>query len=365
MPKVSKIRPKGNGYTNGAPPPAKKSGPYLCTRCGREHTRQKGLFPYSYSPLFRENNGFVPICTVCLDELLERYKGRFPSEADAVRRLCMICDLYWNRALYETIKKNEQDGQAGLSVIRTYISKLNLSRYNGKTFDDTLDEEHLAAMNIPVPEKPEKPKAEETPAKKEKKSVTLPGGAPKPSTETILFWGSGLAPEIYQELNLRYQRWTRNLPKPLDDGTEGLYKQLCLAEVNVVQNMAAGKNIESSQKVINDIMARLNITPEQQVEEDDTLGIETTPMGVWIRRWEDKRPLPDEDEDMKDSAGIIRYINTWFLGHIGRMLGIKNIYTKMYDDEIARYRIERPEIADEEDDDFIVDLFGENDGDAE
>lgn len=366
MPKTSKIRAKGNGYTNGIPPePLKKGGPYFCTRCGREHSRQKGLFPSSFSPLFRENNGYVPICSVCLDELLERYKGRMPSEADAMRRLCMICDLYWSPALYETMKRNDQ---RGLSMIRTYISKLNLSRYNGKTFDDTLDEEHLAAMNIPVPDKPEPPKpapkAEEA-AKKEKKPVTLPGTAPKPSAETILFWGSGLTPEIYQDLNLRYQRWTRNLPKPMDDGTEGLYKQLCLAEVNVVQNMASGKNIESGQKVINDIMARLNITPEQQADEDDTLGIETTPMGMWVRRWEDKRPLPEEDEDMKKPHFLIRYINTWFLGHAGRMLGIKNIYTKMYDDEIAKYRIERPEIADEEDDDFIADLFGEGDGDGE
>lgn len=360
MPKTSKIRTKGNGYTNGMP--ARKTSVFRCTHCGREHGKQKGLFPFSFSPLFRENNGYVPICSVCIDELFDQYKGRMVSEADAMRRMCMICDLYWSPTLYETVRNS---ANPGLSLIRTYISKLNLSKYNGKTFDDTINEEHLAQMGIPVQEKPKPPVEEET-AKKEKQVVTLPSNAPKPSAETILFWGSGLTPDVYQDLNLRYQRWTRNLPKPLDDGTEGLYKQLCLAEVNVVQNMAAGKPIESAQRIINDIMGRLNITPEQQTEGDDVLGLESTPMGVWIRRWEDKRPLPEEDEDMKDSAGVIRYINTWFLGHIGKMLGIKNIYTKMYEDEIAKYRIERPELADEEDDEFIIDLFGENgSGDAE
>ncbi len=341
---------------------ARKAPPvFKCTRCGREHGKQKGVFPFSFSPLYRENNGYVPICYACVDELFDRYKGRMTSEADALRRLCMICDLYWSPVLYEMVAKGDKNN--GLTLIRTYISKLNLSRYNGKTFDDTLDEEHLAELDIPTNAK--KTPAKEEPAKEEKQIVTLPGAAPKPSSETILFWGSGLTPEVYQDLNLRYQRWTRNLTKPLDDGTEGLYKQLCLAEVNVVQNMAAGKGIEAAQRVINDIMGKLNITPEQQVEDDDALGLETTPMGVWIKRWEDKRPLPEEDEDMKDSAGIIRYINTWFLGHIGKMLGIKNIYTKMYDDEIAKFKIERPDIADEDDDDFIIDLFGENDGDAE
>lgn len=362
MPKTSKIRAKGNGYTGTATP--RRSTVFKCTRCGREHGKQKGLFPFSFSPLFRENNGYVPICSVCIDELFDHYKGRLTSEEDAMRRMCMICDLYWSPALYEMVRNGDH---AGLSLIRTYISKLNLSKYNGKTFDDTLDEEHLAELDIPVPDKPEKPKAstDDEPEKKEKQTVTLPGIAPKPSAETILFWGSGLTPEVYQDLNLRYQRWTRNLQKPLDDGTEGLYKQLCLAEVNVVQNMAAGKPIESAQRIINDIMGKLNITPEQQADDEDALGLEQTPMGVWIRRWEDRRPLPEEDDDMMDSAGVIRYINTWFLGHIGKMLGLKNIHTKMYEDEIAKYKIERPELADEDDDDFIIDLFGENDGDAE
>lgn len=363
MPKVSKVRAKGNGYTN-TPAPKRTSSVFKCTRCGREYSKQKGIYHSSFSPLFRENNGYVPICNVCIDELFDHYRGRMPSEEDAMRRLCMICDLYWTPTLYESIKRN---GSASISLIRAYISKLNLSKYNGKTFDDTIDEERLAAADIVVADKPKPQPAEEPPVeKKEKKqTVTLPTEAPKPSADTILFWGSGLTPEIYQDLNLRFQRWTREVPKPMSDAVEGLYKQLCIAEVNVNQNMGMGKSAEASQKIIADILVKLGISPDQQVEEDNSMDADDTPMGVWVRRWEDKRPLPEpeEDDDMKDSAGLIRYITTWFLGHAGKMLGIKNIYTKMYEDEIAKYRIERPEYADEEDDDFLADLFGE-DGDS-
>lgn len=362
MPKVSKIRAKGNGYT-GTSTPKRTTNVYTCTRCGREHGKQKGLFPSSFSPLFANNNGYVPICSVCIDDLFEQYKGRMPTEESAMRRICMICDMYWNQSLFESVKSKDTQG---LSIVRTYISKLNLPKYNGKTFDDTIDEERLAEENIVVSDKSRKAKEpEEMPqTKDDAQAVVLPGTAPKPSAETILFWGSGLTPEIYQELNLRYQRWTRNLTKPLDDGTEGLYKQLCMSEVSIIQNMAAGKSIEAGQKIVNDIMSKLNITPEQQAGDEDALGIESIPMGVWIRRWEDKRPLPEEDDDMKDKNNIIRYIHTWFFGHIGKMLGIKNIYTRMYDEEMEKYRIERPDLADENDDDFIIDLFGEtSDGD--
>ena len=118
----------------------------------------------------------------------------------------------------------------------------------------------------------------------------------------------------------------------------------------------------NEEKVISDIMVKLGISPDQQIDEDEASIIESTPMGVWIRRWEDKRPLPEEDEDMKDSNGVIRYIHTWFFGHIGKMLGLKSPYTKMYEDEINRFRVERPDLADVDDDDIINDEFGEGDG---
>ena len=363
MPKTSKIRAKGSNYTN-APAPARRSQTvYRCTRCGREHTRQKGLFPSSQSPLFRENNGYLPICTICVDELFDKYKAKLPSEEIAMRRMCMMFDIYWSPTLFETVKRNED---SGLSLIRTYISKMNLGKYNGKTFDDTLDEERFAEATELVSQPISAPQSvEDQPAKTKKKQDALPAEAPAPSADTILFWGTGFTPEIYQELNLRYQNWTRNLPKPLDMGVEALYKQLCLSQVNVNLNMMSGKSIDGSQKIINDILVKLHISPDQQVDEDEASLIENTPMGVWIRRWEDKRPLPEEDEDMKDHHNVIRYIHTWFFGHIGKMLGIKSPYTKMYEDEINRFRVERPDLADVDDDDIINEEFGAEDGDDE
>lgn len=361
MGKTTKIRPKGSNYTN-APAAAKKPPPvYRCTRCGKETGRQRGFFPASRSPLYRENNGYLPICTTCIDELYERYKACMPSEEAAMRRMCMICDLYWNPSLFEMAKKSED---SGLSLIRTYISKSSLSKYNGRTFDNTLDDEHFAetmaaSMKAPV-------SADDEPVQQTKpKKQTPRGEVPPPSAETVTFWGSGFTPEIYQDLNLRYQKWTRHLDKPLELSTEMLYKQLCIQQVNVNLLMMAGKSVDGAQRAIGEIMTKLGISPDQQIDEDENALIENTPMGVWIRRWEDKRPLPEEDEDMKDRNGVVRYIHTWFFGHIGKMLGIKSPYTKMYEDEISRFRIERPDLADVDDDDIINEEFGEEGGDDE
>lgn len=40
------------------------------------------------------------------------------------------------------------------------------------------------------------------------------------------------------------------------------------------------------------------------------------------------------------------------------MLGVKNSYSKMYEDEISKYRVERPEYDDEDDETVINDIFG-------
>jgi hypothetical protein len=47
------------------------------------------------------------------------------------------------------------------------------------------------------------------------------------------------------------------------------------------------------------------------------------------------------------------------------MLGIKNSYCKLYEEELAKIRVERPEYEDEDDETLFNDIFsaGNSDGD--
>lgn len=46
------------------------------------------------------------------------------------------------------------------------------------------------------------------------------------------------------------------------------------------------------------------------------------------------------------------------------MLGVKNGYTRMYEEEINRLRVEKPEYEDEDDETLLVDAYSESqDGD--
>lgn len=96
--------------------------------------------------------------------------------------------------------------------------------------------------------------------------------------------------------------------------------------------------------------------PAQQKNDGDG-ALENTPFGVWVRKWENQRPIPEPDPELKDVDGIIRYISIWFLGHLCKMLGIKNAYCKLYEDELAKMRIERPEYEDDDDETMFNNIF--------
>ena len=85
----------------------------------------------------------------------------------------------------------------------------------------------------------------------------------------------------------------------------------------------------------------------------------STPLGVWIHKYENQRPLPEVENDENH---IKKYIFTW-MGHLCKMLGIKNGYTKMYEDEIEKLRVEKPEY-DGDDEDLMIDYFSEFDNEA-
>ena len=55
--------------------------------------------------------------------------------------------------------------------------------------------------------------------------------------------------------------------------------------------------------------------------------------------------------------GIIKYITVWFLGHLCKMLKIKNKYATLYEEEMARLRVDRPEYEGEDEEEVLEDIF--------
>lgn len=324
---------------------------FYCCRCGRAYGRQKGYFPVSRSPMYR-GSGHLPFCNECVDEMYEGYIHELGDARQAMRRLCMKLDLYWSDAIYNMAERSSGTN----SRVRNYIGKTNIIRYIDKTFDDTIREEDRRIQ---------RPQSEaEDPA--------VFGDAPEteedtPATNTpqevIDFWGAGFTDEFYTELARRYQDWMSSVPDPdkLSHTERSLYKQICLLETNIARDSAKGKSIDKSVNTLNTLLGSMNLKPAQKREELDA-DLEKMPLGVGIQKWENMRPLPTTPEELRDTSGLVKNITTWFLGHACKMVGLRNSYCKLYEDAIAKYRVEFPEFSDEDDDTMLSDIFSSSGG---
>ena len=179
--------------------------------------------------------------------------------------------------------------------------------------------------------------------------------------EIVAFWGSGYSDDMYKELEERRLFWMSRFPKgtKLDIGTEALIRQICALELDINRDRFEGKPIDKSVNALNTLLGSANLRPTQTKSEDNS-AFDKTPFGVWVRKLENERPVSEPSEDMKDVDGIVRYISVWFLGHLCKMLKIKNSYSRLYEEEIEKLRVSHPEYEDDDDESLVYDIFAAN-----
>lgn len=325
-----------------------------CYKCGADYSRRKGYFPVSYA-LQHKGVGHIPVCKECIDNMYNTYLAQCNDAKSAVRQMCRKLDLYWSESVYEIVSRKSTTR----TMMTQYIAKINSVSFAGKSYDDTLSEEgtlwSFTDNNIVEDVEP----VEEEPQSEQYDTSDI-------SEEDLAFWGAGYSPSMYDILSKKFEYYKSRFYNgaEVDLGTERLLRQACILEATIDRDSAAGRSVEKSVNTLNTIFGSLNLKPTQKKDDGDA-SIDNTPFGVWIRRWENQRPIPEPDPELQDVDGIVRYISIWYLGHLCKMLGIKNTYCKLYEEELTKMRIERPEYEDEDDETIFNDIFGSDDSGEE
>lgn len=321
------------------PVEAVKERDYVCCCCGKQYTKQDRNFSYSQSPMFKGNNSYLPICNHCLENLVEQYTGLLGNQDEAIKRVCLHWDIYVNDRILNSSKKIDADR----SRIKCYVKNCNLVQNAGKTYDTYLKEIEDGKINT----------IEDLEDARDNKDF-------KVQQKTIKFFGLGYSAEEYSFLQTQYEDWTKRHVCETKTQEE-LFKNLCIAQLNI--NIAQHNNgkVAEAMKTFQDLLGSANLKPAQN--NDNTLS-DTNTFGTLIKKWEDEKPIPEPDAEWKDVDGIIRYISIYFLGHLCKMMHIKNSYSKMYEEEMTKYKVEKPEY--EDDDEALFDsVFGDNANDTD
>lgn len=328
----------------------------ICAKCGTAYGRRKGYFPVSYAVLHK-GIGYIPVCKDCIDKMYNTYLAQCNDAKSAVRQMCRKLDLFWSENVYEIVSRKNSPR----SMMTQYIAKINSVTYAGKSYDDTLSAEGtLWSFGVrredgddSVPEYTEPVSVRKSDIPEE--DIDIPD-------EVKAFWGSGYSPEMYQELEQRRQYLMSKFPGDveLDIGAEALIRQICALELDINRDRSAGRSVEKSVTALNALLGSANLKPVQKKQDDDEAGLTNTPLGVWLFRYENKRPLPEIDDDLKDVNGLKKYIFIW-MGHLCKMLGLKNTYSQLYEEEVDRLRVEMPEYDGEDDESIMIHSFDKAD----
>lgn len=316
--------------------------PYKCVTCGKRYSTQHNNFSYSQSPLYNGNNHFLPTCITCLENLVEQYTVMLGSQNEAIKRVCLHYDIYISDSLLNSCKKIDSDR----SRIRNYIKHCNLQQNAGKTYDTYLKETNSDSLNS-----------------LDEVDELKSGGELKVSKKTVAFFGLGYTPDQYKFLQDQYDDWTHR-HECRTKSQEEVFKNLCIAQLNIQIAQQTGGKVKDAIDSFQSLLGTANLKPCQTNE--NALADQNT-FGTLIKKWETELPISEPDPEWKDVDGIAKYIHVYFLGHLCKMMGIKNSYSRMYDEEMDKYKVEKPEY--EGDDEALFDAVfssknGDNDGDS-
>jgi hypothetical protein len=293
---------------------------YTCPSCGKEVRNLKNDFYVSNSPLYAYSKS-IPICKACVNRLYQQYVVQYQDEDLALRMVCMQFDIYYSDRLAAstTDAKGNRIGQ--------YISSLTVSGVNasGKTYVDTLLEDENSFINTP----------------KEEDTI---GGGSKILKRTVDMFGEGFSDEDYKFLQKQYDDWVRRCgceTKPQEE----LYKSICYTQLKLYRAELNGEDTKDLNKTFQDSLASLGLKPTQNK------GIDTTSsqysLGQLIEQWENDKPIDKVDPEFEDVDGIRKNVFVWFFGHLAKMVGIENKYSKLYDEEVGKYTVTKPEYNDD------------------
>ncbi len=332
-----------------------------CICCGenkRADDAKKGIendFYKSHSKIHSGYNGFIPICKNCLENLYNEYFEKYEKEIEesedvdvgsfedyyiekkVVKRLCMMNDIYYDDSLFESALKYSNKN----TMFSAYMKITNLIQNKKNTYDTTLLNEEKAVAD-------------------ENKNIVSYDDAKKlkkVNKKTVKFFGIGFSEDEYEFLQEQYSDWTTR-HECKSKVQEEVFKQICFTQLELLKATRAKQDTKDLTATFQKLLETAKLQPKQN--HSDTLS-ETQTFGTLIDKWENTRPLPEIDEELKDVDKIALYIDVFFRGHLAKMMGLKNGLSRLYDRYMKKYTVQKPEYKDDKDAEALFDaMFGDS-----
>ena len=308
-----------------------KKEKYTCFYCGNEYVETN--FYKSFGN-FYNNIGKIPYCKQCVEKFYQYYfdkytnEGCLTPEANAVKRVCMAMDIYYSKANFDSAMKKIKQDNMDSSPMGQYMRTISLSQYKGKSYDNTVSEDEQKKLAESLVDMPERDVDE----------------------KTIKFFGAGFTDEDYEFLKEQYDDWTAR-HECQTKAQEEVFKRICFKQLEILKATRLGEDTKNLDDTFQKLLDTAKLQPKQN--SGDTMSDAQT-FGTLIDKWENTRPLPEIDEELRDVDRIALYIDTFFKGHTCKMLDKKNAFSNLYSSTMKKFTVNKPEYESDEDYDSEV-----------
>lgn len=320
---------------------------YRCFYCRKEFAETNF---YKSNSIFYSNIGKLPYCKQCIEKFYQYFYEKYTNEGclapekKAIQRLCMIFDVYYKEDVYNFAIDDIEKRGINISPMGAYMKMIQLSQYNRKkeTYENTISEAEQerfamsaiidASSNIVVDQK-----------------ITD-------------FWGKGFTDEDYTFLQREYDDWvTRH--ECQTKAQEEVFKRICFKQLEILKATRLGEDTKNLDDTFQKLLDTAKLQPKQNSGEAMS---DAQTFGTLIDKWENTRPIPEIEPELKDVDKIGYLIHVFYTGHMAKVLNLKSSLTNIYDKYIKKYTVEKPEYNGESDNEVLFDtIFGKRNIDEE
>lgn len=299
----------------------------------------------SYTNFYTSNQyatGVYPICKKCLLAMVEQRnkKNDKPQETkESVQHVLQMMDLPYLDDVYEsacvTVANEVNERNHKSPWIQYMVMIKSLPQWNKLTWRDSEFENTNSSLY-------------EDEFKENSRTIR---SAKKR-------FGSGYSNQDYMFLENEYQDWIKRYQCE-NKAQELLFKRICFKELDISKAQRDGRDTKELDKSLQELMTSMNLKPSQNTSNALT---EAKTFGQLIQKWEDEKPIPECEEEFKDVDKIGLYIDVFFKGHLSKMMGLKNAFSRTYEHFIKKYTVNKPQYNEDSDSEAMFDyLFGSKD----
>lgn len=301
----------------------------VCFYCGKEYVDTNY---YKSNSKFYGNIGKVPYCKQCIEKFYQYYFDKYTNEGcltpekNAVKRLCAAFDIYFKEDAYNAAIESAKKREMNITPMGAYMKMIQLSQYKGKSYDNTVSDEEKESFSASI--------------------STVVSGSRNVDEDTMKFFGIGFSDEDYEFLKEQYDDWVAR-HECKTKAQEEVFKRICFKQLEILKATRRGEDTKNLDATFQNYLDTAKLQPKQN--SGDTTADNQT-FGTLIDKWENERPLPEIDEELKDVDKIGFYIDTFFKGHTCRMLNVKNAFSNLYSSMMKKFTVNKPEYNLDEDD---------------